>query len=138
MIDPTEFQTVDTWENELRDAIKEAALPGLENFAIETFSSQVNLETDQLNRAVPHLLIGFVSGDHSNGYVRGDVLNFAAVAIVPGALADVRRQTAIRALWMVRAWMDDPAEPTVYQPIRTSVNQYNPVCVATLELKRVG
>lgn len=116
------------------NALIAAQLPELEGFAIESLGGQVDLENDELNLAVPTLLVAVVGANHS---VPGaDVLDLACVAIVPGACQQTRRQQALNALMAIRLWMD--AANTLFSPKTTRTERLHPVVVAALFATYIG
>jgi hypothetical protein len=117
----------------LVDQVKAARLPSLADFAIEPLGAQVDLEDDQLNFAVPTLLVAQVGADLS--YPGGDAIQVAFVAVVPGTDQTTRRQVALDALMALRYWL---ADETAYHPTNLRTERLHPVAVAGLFAHVIG
>ncbi len=116
------------------EALIAADLPELREFAIESLAGQVDLENDELNLAAPHLLVAVVGGNH---VVRGgDAIDFAFCAVVPGTDQKVRRQSAMDALFAIRAWMEEAH--TNFVPKTTRPERLHPVFVGALFAQLIG
>ena len=127
------------WEDATVDAITSEALAELNlpncAFQVEALGNQIDFERDVLNRATPHVLVAYVGADTSQGYLNGDKITMAFVAVVPGANQRERRALAINALAAISNWMK---VNTTYLPTRISVDRVHPFCVATLFAEFVG
>jgi hypothetical protein len=127
------------WEAQAVSDILGAALPELNLpgavFQVETLNNQVDFEKDQLNVAVPHLLIAYVGADHEHGFIGADPFTLAFCAVVPGGSQYERRSIAANALKAVANWM---RTGTPYQPNRSFVEKVHPLAIATLTATRVG
>lgn len=123
-----------TLEAEAVAALLAAALPELQDFAIESLSGQVDLEKDELTLSAPTLLVAVVGGDH--GTAGADTLSLAFVACVPGESQQGRRQQAMDACFAIRIWMEEA--DTRYVPNATRTERLHPIAVVGLFASLIG
>ena len=128
------------WEDLAVTDLQEASIDALSGFQIESLSNQVDWEKDQLNRAVPHIIIAATRVAHLNGgFPTQDPVTLTFVAVVPGGLQYERRQRAMDALTGIADWMRmNELAMCSYQPSETMLERMHPLAVATLTVLRVG
>lgn len=120
-------------EEALVGLIKDANLPELDAWAIESLGAQVDLDDDQLDFAVSTLLIAQTGADLN--FPGGDSLQIAFVAVVPGSDQQLRRQQALEGLSALRTWL---SENTAVQPTTLRTERLHPVVVMGLFATCIG
>jgi len=123
----------------LEEARTSGLLQALAGFQIEVLGDQVDLEQDQLNSMVAHILVASNRIQHGKGFAGRDPLSLLVVALVPGGLQRERRQQAVDALCAIADWMrTDELAKCTYLPADTVFQRAHPLAIATLTVSRVG